>query len=237
MDLSVDLDLLRGLCRRGISPGPHLALRQALELACDEHGNNELLTRHIESDHQLRFGFLAAANLPMFCGSHPIKTVRQGVGELGQRKIVSLFWLMALSDFLLVRNQREDCIQLENGGGNRLWRHSLLTGVLAQQLVHAAGLDNAGDALTAGLAHDIGHRLLAHRLPQLGIARDDELSGNDSGHIEHDRLFEDDISLCLNSIIASWGPRYWNSGMLPENLCRVHGTIMSQRLLRPRFAR
>ena len=194
MDLSVDLDLLRGLCRRGISPVPPAALGQALLLADDEYSNSELLSGHIESDPQLRFGFLASANLPMFCGSRSIKTVRQGVGELGRRKIVSLFWLIALSEFLLVRNQRENRIQLEERGRNRLWRHSLLTGVLAQQLVHAAGLDNAGDALTAGLAHDIGHRLLAHRLPQLGIAGHDEPVDDENGHDEHDGLLEDDIS-------------------------------------------
>jgi len=199
VDRSVDLNLLLGLCRRGISPVPHAALADALALASDEHANNELLSLHIESHPQLRFGFLASANLPMFCGSRPIKTVRQGVGELGRRKIVSLFWLTALCEFFLVRRLQNDRIQSETGGRNRLWRHSLLTGVLAQQLVHAAGLgeliDNLGDTLNAGLAHDIGHRLLAHRFPQLGIAGHEEPVDDENRHDEHDRLLEDGISL------------------------------------------
>jgi HD-like signal output (HDOD) protein len=200
VDRTVDLNLFRGLYRRGISPVPQLALVQALQLAGDENSNSELLSEHIESDRRLRTCFLASVNLPMFCGRNSIKSVRQGVGELGRRKIVSLLWLTALSDFQLFRNQRGDWIQLANGiqlenrGRNRLWRHALLTGVLAQQLVHAAGLDNAGDALTAGLAHDIGHYLLGYRLPQLGIASHEDPVNDDCGHDEHDRLLEDDLS-------------------------------------------
>lgn len=182
MDRSVDLDLLRACSWRGILPAPPTAIRRALDLAGDECTNSDVLTDRIDSDPRLHFGFLTGANLPMFCGNRPIKTVRQGVGELGRRKTVSLLWLVALSDFLLSARKRE--------GRDRLWRHSLLTGVLAHQLVLAAGFRDLGDALTAGLAHDVGHLLLAYQTPRLGIAVDEE-----PGNEEHDRLLEDDISL------------------------------------------
>jgi HD-like signal output (HDOD) protein len=209
---SVDLDLLRGLCRRGISPVPQTALGQALKLADDEHTHNDLLTEHIESNPRLRFGFLAGANLPMLCEGRPIKSVRQGVGELGRRKMVSLFWLVALSQFFQSGNQQE------HRGCNRLWRHSLLTGVLAHQLVHAADLDelfdNLGDALTAGLAHDIGHLLLAHTEPRLGIAGHDNHGHEEPGHDEHDRLPEHDISLAPerdHCLLGASLLEFWNA--------------------------
>lgn len=215
---------------------PHAALSQALKLADDEQANNELLTLHIESDSRLRRGLLAGANLPMFCGSRSIGTVRQGVADLGRRKIKSLFWLLALSEFLLVRDQ------LDGRGRNRLWRHSLLTGVLAQQLVHAAGLAEVGDALTAGMAHDIGHRLLAYQVPQLGIAGHDEpgqqASGqNDRELAEHDRLLEHDISAAPEHDHCQLGAsllKFWDA---PEALVLCashhHDPETSQAAIRP----
>ena len=172
-------------------------MRRALDLAGDDHINNDVLIEQIESDPRLRFGFVAGANLPMFCGSRPINTVRQGVEKLGRRKTVSLFWLLALSDFLQSWKKPDDRAR------NRLWRHSLLTGVLAQELTRAAGFDDQGDSLTAGLAHDIGHLLLAHPEPRLGIV----------GHEEHDRLVDHGISLAPEhdhcrlgaALLASWG--------------------------------
>jgi len=172
--LSVDLDLLRGLHRRGIPPAPSTAIRQALALAGDESASNDLLIEHIEVSPQLRLGFMAGANLPMFCDGRPIRTVHQGVSVLGRRKALSLFWLLALADFLQSAKRRAIGMDWQFGALSRLWRHSLLTGVLAWQLVRAAGCDFQEDALTAGLGHDIGHLLLVHAEPRFAIASEEE---------------------------------------------------------------
>jgi HD-like signal output (HDOD) protein len=179
VDCSFDPNLLRASFRLGTVPLPPTALRRALDLAGDERTNDDLLTAQIDSDRRLRYGFVACANLPMFSRGRPIKSVRQGAAELGRRKTVSLLWLLALSDFL------QSWKKPEAGPPNRVWRHSLLTGVLAQQLVFAAGFEWASDALRAGLAHDIGHRLVAGPEPRLGIA----------GHEEHVRLTDQCISI------------------------------------------
>lgn len=153
--------------RNGIPPVPSTALRCAVALAGDELAGNDELIDWIEASGRLKLEFLTGANLPMFCEGRPIRTVRQGIGELGRRKTQSLFWLMALSDFLQSGTKRADETR------NRLWRHSLLTGVLAQQLVKTARLDVEGDALTAGLAHDVGQLMLSGSQPRLGIVGDD----------------------------------------------------------------
>jgi HD-like signal output (HDOD) protein len=175
---AADLELLRGVCRRGIPPLPAAAFRLALELAGDEASNNDLLVEQLESDPRLRFGMLAGANLAMFGGGRPVKTIRQAVAQLGRRKCLSLLWLVALSDFLRAWPD------LHETARQRLWRHSLLTGVLAHQLLHAAGLGALGDALAGGMAHDIGHLLLVSPGARLGVV----------WHEEHDQLVESSVS-------------------------------------------
>jgi HD-like signal output (HDOD) protein len=214
---SVDRDLLRGCYRRGIPPAPQTALRRAIQLAGDERISNDVLIEQIESEPQLRFGFMAGANLPMFCESHPIKTVHQGVGELGRRKTLSLFWLLALSGFL------QSGKKLAGEASNRLWRHSLLTGILAHRLVRAVSFDGLfdkmGDALAAGLAHDIGHLLLQHPEPSLGIADDEEPS-----HDENDEFLEPKFSQAPerdHCLLGASLLEFWNA---PQELvsCALH---------------
>jgi HD-like signal output (HDOD) protein len=173
-----DLELLRGVCRRGILPLPCPAIRLALELAADDDSRDEALIEQLDSDARLRFAVLAGANLTMFSGTRLIKTIRQAVGQLGRRKCLSLLWLVALSDFL------RSWPNLHEAARDKLWRHSLLTGVLTHELLAAAGLAALGDGLAAGMAHDIGHLLLASPGASLGVV----------WHEEHEQLVERAVS-------------------------------------------
>jgi HD-like signal output (HDOD) protein len=178
VDPRTDLELLRGVCGRGIPPLPSPAIRLALELAADDDSTDEVLIEHLESDARLRFGVLAGANLTIFSGDRPVKTIPQAVARIGRRKCLSLLWLLALSDFM------RSWPNLPELARHKLWRHSLLTGVLAQQLLLAAGLESLGDGLAAGMAHDIGHLLLAGPGASLGVV----------WHEEHEQLVERAVS-------------------------------------------
>jgi HD-like signal output (HDOD) protein len=149
-------------------------MRLALDLAADERSNDDLLIEQLESDPRISFGILAGANLHLMGGGRPVKTVRQAVAHLGRRRCLSLLWLVALSDFL------RSWPHLHERARQRLWRHSLLTAVLAHELHSAAGVSTAGDALAAGMAHDIGHLLLSGPGARLGIV----------WHEEHERIVE-----------------------------------------------
>jgi HD-like signal output (HDOD) protein len=140
---------------------------QALALARDEQSNNDDMISAIVSDSRLKFAFLAGMPLSLSSSPSP-KSVRQAVARLGHRKCLSLLWLIAFSDFLSTWPQLEKEIR------GRLWTHSLLTGLLADQLASAAGIESMGNALAAGLAHDIGHLLVSSPVPRLGILRDEE---------------------------------------------------------------
>lgn len=177
-----DLELIRGFCERGILPLPPFATRTAIALARDDLSNNDDLISIIASDSRLEFLFLAGAQLPVCSLSRclPLSlssspshnprshTVRHAVAQLGRRKSLSLLWLIALSDFL------HTWPSLDNQIRDRLWRHSLLTGLLTKQLANSAGLLNSDHALAAGLAHDLGHLLIASPVPRLGILCDEE---------------------------------------------------------------
>jgi HD-like signal output (HDOD) protein len=114
----------------------------------------------------------------MYSLGRSIKTIPQAVRQLGRRKCLSLLWLLALSDFL------RSWPNLHEVARHKLWRHSLLTGVLTRQLLLAAGLGALGDGLAAGVAHDIGHLLLVSPGARLGVV----------WHEEHDQIVEGTVS-------------------------------------------
>lgn len=178
MDRGGDLELLRNVCRRGIPPLPSAELRLALALAGDDESKNDSLIEQLEAEERLRFCVLAGANLAMIGKGRRITTIAQAVGHLGRRKCQSLLWSVALSDFM------QAWPHLNDRARHKLWRHSLLTGVLAQELLNAAGFAALGDGLAAGIAHDLGHLLLVSPGYRLGVV----------WHEEHDLLVEKDVS-------------------------------------------
>ena len=138
----------------------------ALDLAADEESNHERLVEHIESDPRLLFAILIGANFPLFAGHQVVKTVRHAVARIGRQRTQSLFWLLALSDMLQTWHD------LHPRTRELLWRHSLLTGVVAQRIVQDTDAGRSGIGLSAGIAHDIGHLLVLTRTtPLLGIVR------------------------------------------------------------------
>lgn len=121
---------------------------------------------HIESDPRLRFALLIGANFPLFSGMQVVKTVRHAVAQIGRQRTQSILWMLALSDIL------QTWPDLHPRTRDLLWRHSLLTGVVAQQIVQETDFGRGGIGLTAGMAHDVGHLLVLTRTaPLFGIVR------------------------------------------------------------------
>jgi len=163
VNLSAEQELLQSLSQRGFTLTPRQAWRRALNLAADEAAHDDVLIEQISADARLEFAFLAGANLPAFGDVQLAGTVRQAVGRLGRRKLVSLLWLTALADFYLVHRS------LDRAAGKDLLRHALLTGLIARDLQAAAGIDATDDPLHAGVAHNIGSLLVALATPRLTV--------------------------------------------------------------------
>lgn len=163
---------------------PSGPMRLALDMAREESLNDEVLVEQLESDPRLRYGVLIGANLTLFGGKRAIKTVRQALGQLGRSKCQSMLWLLALSDFMRA------WLPLPERGRLRLWKHSLLTAVIAHQLLRESGIERAAEGLPAGMAHDAGHLLMASPAPRLGIV----------WHEEHEQLAERDAAHKASSL-------------------------------------
>ena len=174
MDDSADYDLLRSVCRRGIPPVPSPALRTCLAEVDNDSLSTDQMADLLASESWLEFGVLSLANLPLFSGPRKIKTLRQAVVQIGRVRLSGLLWTLALSQTLQQHTERHPRVR------DRLWRHSILTGVLTQHLLNEAELEEPGVGMSAGMAHDIGHLLMASPAPQLGVV----------WHEEHDRLVE-----------------------------------------------
>lgn len=170
-----ELELLCRVSDRGRPPVPGTPLRLAIELAADSDCDPERLTEQLESDAHLSFGLLILANLPLFTRTRTVRTVRQVVSLLGNRNCLELLWVLAISDVLQTAMPR-----LPDRVRDRLWRHSLLTGIAALHLLESQPGVCAEAAMSGGMAHDLGHLLLANPAPRLGVV----------WHAEHDALPE-----------------------------------------------
>lgn len=170
-----ELDLLRRVSDRGEPPIPDWSIRKTLDLAAHDLTTHEQLVAQLESDAHLTLGFLCLANLPLRSLPPTTRAIPQTVRQLGRRKCCELLWSLAISDVI-----QQSASRLPPRACDRLWRHSLLTGVLTQSLVAAVPGYTPSDAFAAGMAHDLGHLLLSSPAPRLGVV----------WHTEHDELPE-----------------------------------------------
>jgi HD-like signal output (HDOD) protein len=195
-------DLLRAVCQRGAPLLPSSSTRLAFDLVRDESLKDDVLVEHLESDPRLSYGVLIGANAPLFGGKRPVKTVRQALGHLGRKKCQSVLWLLSLSDFM------RSWQPLPERGRLRLWKHSLLTAVVAHTLLQARGFGGGGEGLAAGMAHDAGHLLLESPAARLGIV----------WHEEHDELVQRDVRPCPQRDHCRLGAALLNLWEAPEEL-------------------
>ncbi len=98
---------------------------------------------------------LQLVNSAFFGLARHVETVEQAVTLLGTEIIKSLVLSNAAFSQFLPRSKRFS--------PESLWRHSLLVGAIASAIAKAEGADRAtvGEALQAGILHDIGQLILA----------------------------------------------------------------------------
>lgn len=191
------LELLRRTCRSGVPPLPCSAIRGALALLNDENSSQHEICDQIEAVDRLRFALLVGANVAPLAGNHSAKTIAQAVSLLGRRKCASWLWFFAISELICRYGD------LPHRARRRLWKHSILTGVASHRLLEATHQQSRGDGLVAGMAHDVGHLLMASPALRLNIV----------WHEEHDALTERipspaperDHCRLGNALLGYWG--------------------------------
>ncbi|WP_320005755.1 HDOD domain-containing protein [Maridesulfovibrio sp.] len=104
----------------------------------------------INKDPKLVAAILRLANSAMFSFSSEVETTSRAVALLGFRQASSLA-LGTVSLSLFKRTAGTSILQIE-----KLWKHSIACGVIAQEIATSAGHNDVERFFVAGMLHDIG---------------------------------------------------------------------------------
>lgn len=143
-----------------IKPFPKVAQR-ALALLDDPMVSAQKLVDVISLDSALTVAVLKAANSAAMARTRQVVDLKQALSLLGNGRFRELVFASAAVPFL---SSAQAGYQLSAG---ELWRHSVATALLAQQLSKSAKIPESGSLLfTAGLLHDLGKSILSQYVQQ-----------------------------------------------------------------------
>ena len=150
-----EFGLLQRVCGHDVPALSSQTLKLALEVAGEGNDDAEFLAETLEEDPRLARRSLILANF--FLGpDEPANRLRAALALLGAHASREHLWMLAISETL------QGHAGAQTPAREHLWRHSLLTGLLADRLSAHWGFENSGPLLTAGMAHDVGHLILHH---------------------------------------------------------------------------
>lgn len=139
-----------------LKPFPKVAQR-ALALLDDPLVSATKLVDVISLDAALTVAVLKAANSAALARTRQVADLKQALALLGNARFRELVFASAAVPFLSAAHAG---YQLSAG---ELWRHSVATALLAQQLARQAALppEDVATLFTAGLLHDLGKSILS----------------------------------------------------------------------------
>lgn len=209
-----------------LRPFPNIALR-VMRLSEREDVHMGRLATLIESDPAFSTEVLTVANGWMYARREPIASVRQAVSTLGIRRLQGLCLTVGVRTFLGK--------SLQMPITRALWRHSVATALIAEELARNSQMD-ADVAYTAALLHDIGRLGLMVAWPRAYAALLDSHYGSAASILEPEAaLFGADHCALSNLLIRDWelpsalfaghhhGPRLqeWNQTELIKMSCSL----------------
>lgn len=143
-----------------IAATPELAVMPAtsarlLELLEDPDAAVEQVVGIIEKDPGLTANLLKLCNSAFYGLRREVGSVREALVLLGNQTLVTLTFAVSMGRVFQMP------VTAYRLGRGRLWRHTLLVGLLAARLISpAAGAAARSRAFTAGIVHDLGKLLL-----------------------------------------------------------------------------
>jgi len=129
-----------------LPPLPQVAA-QVLRLAADPESTMDELQRVVATDQALAAQILKIANSAMFGRRCEVTSLFQAIVLLGLDRVRTMATLVAINK--MVRSS----IRIANL--RKVWRHSLITALIAEEAAHRCGVDRES-AYTAGLLHNLG---------------------------------------------------------------------------------
>lgn len=107
------------------------------------------LSKVINQDQGLVAKVLTIANSPLYGLPRRVSTVEFAVVVLGFDQIKNLTYALTLMEAFKSVNSK-------NWNKKRFWTHAFVTGMLSKKIADDLGYPKSGEALTAGLLHDLG---------------------------------------------------------------------------------
>ena len=141
-------------------PIPSASAIRLLQLLAGKDRDNQAIINILKQDGVLSTKVLALCNSAAFGLVAPVSSVSQAIVYMGYEEVHRLVMAVTFGGAL---GASLTGYFIEDGA---LWRHSLLTALLAQTVVHTVRTPPADPsvAYTAGLIHDIGKLVVSHAL-------------------------------------------------------------------------
>jgi HD-like signal output (HDOD) protein len=176
-------------------PLPQIALK-VLELVNDENASMRRFSDLISSDPAFSCEVLIVANSALLAQRHRVTSILQAIALLGTRTLKGLCLTVGVRAFL-GKTMAYPSLRA-------LWRHSLASALIAEQLAHPPAMDK-GTAYTAGVVHEIGRFALAVLRPKEYAALLDQHRGSAISILASERaLFGFDSRQAGQHLIADW---------------------------------
>lgn len=134
-----------------VAPFPHIALR-VLESVNGDAASMCHLSDLIAADPAFSSEVLTIANSPLIAHRFGVTSILQAIALLGTHRLKGLCLTVGVRAYL---GKSMNYPTLRN-----IWRHSMATALIAEQLV-LVGLNDEDTAYTAGILHEIGRFALA----------------------------------------------------------------------------
>lgn len=186
---------------------PDIAVK-ALAMARDPNCSIKEFSTVVERDPKLATEILRITNSAYYGARNPILNLKQAVMRLGFAHCRNVILAASLGSAMRKLKLSEAWMQL------LLWRHSVLTGMLAMALNRRFELGFIGEEFTAGLIHDVGRSLFAIIAPE-DFPKADPLDFIEAeGCLQHERS----ILRTDHSELGAW---FIAQNKLPEALVEV----------------
>ena len=150
------LDLINGSVELSSLPEIYMRVSEVLD---DPNSSSELIGSVVQVDPALTIRLLQIVNSAFYGFRQEIATVAQAVTIIGRKELRNMVLGTAISG--MFSRMSNDIFPMED-----FWYHSVRTAVLAKLLSKYRAKDIENDPLfIAGLLHDVGRLVIAHRAP------------------------------------------------------------------------
>lgn len=178
--------------------------QQALEMLRDPDCSIRDVTKLIEQDLKLATEMLRVANSAIYSQGRPITSLADATVRLGLQQCRNLILTSSFASLIEGFTLEEEWVR------DLLWRHGLVTAVVASNINRALKVGCNGEEFSAGLIHDIGRFLVAVALPEQFLEADPV---NFEEHLTSQLRQE---QLCWSTTHTEVGAWFTTENRLPE---------------------